>query len=256
MTSNDRKVRLGRVLILAGIGGLFSFLMILVARYSTEFGRNTIYAGLIAIPVAFGLVALAEKQGLVGRIAKVLSIIPILVVIAGFGTFFISGLAVLKNGDLGQWERQDRIELNSLRGIVNDVKPLVGISRTIENKPSIVREGKALIWDMRSDSISSAHGLLPAHLRAGSSSRPVTVFLVMAERSEQVGTYSISKQPAYRQYLDIYVAAWPDKVAIGKASIISKDPPQTRTVRNEPEYGSPDERIVNWIVNLNSKGVQ
>jgi hypothetical protein len=250
MTSHDKKVPAGRTLVLLDIAALLSFLMIIVAKYSTESARNTIYAGLIAIPVAFALTALAERKGTTGRIVRMLSIVPILVVIAGFATFFFSGLAVLKNGDLGQQERRERIELSALRGIANDVKSLVEICKTMEDRRAIVRDDKALVWDMRSDSLSSAHGLLPADLRASSSSRRVTVFMVMAERSEQVGTYSVSKQPAYRQYLDIYVAAWPGKVAMGKASIISKEPPQTRTVRNEPEYGSPDERIVNWIVSM------
>jgi hypothetical protein len=74
--------------------------------------------------------------------------------------------------------------------------------------------------------------------------------MIIGERKEQVGTYSVSSEPAYRQYVDIGVAHWPEKTAVGMVSVVSKEPRTSRPVENLPEYGDPTESIANWITGL------
>lgn len=136
------------------------------------------------------------------------------------------------------------------RTIVNDVRPLLEACKSIGDSGSVTIRGKALVWDMRSDSRSGAHGMLPSELKASSSDSKITVFMVLGERTVHVGTYSISGQPGYRQYMDICVADWPEKKAVGMASVVSKEPRQARPVQHSPEYGDPNEPIVNWIASL------
>jgi hypothetical protein len=134
------------------------------------------------------------------------------------------------------------------RAIVNEVRGLIQDCRTAGDKVTVT--GKALVWDMRSDSRSGAHGMISSSRQAKSTDKPITVFMVMGERNEQVGTYSISHQPAYRQYMDVAVAVWPDKKPVGFHSVVSKEPRSSRPVQQTPEYGDPNEPIARWIDTL------
>jgi len=127
------------------------------------------------------------------------------------------------------------------------IKHLIDSCKTVGGSPSIAIKGKALVWDMNSHAVSRAQRRLPSHLRASPSDGEITVFIVIGERQEQVGTYSVSNEPAYRQYVDIAVARWPEKTAVGMSSVVSKEPRASRPVRNQPEYGDPIEAIANWI---------
>lgn len=74
--------------------------------------------------------------------------------------------------------------------------------------------------------------------------------MITGQRNEQVGTYTISRQPAYRQYTDVAVARWPSKTPVGFYSVLSRDPKLLRQVENAPEYGDPNEPIAKWIRTL------
>jgi hypothetical protein len=134
------------------------------------------------------------------------------------------------------------------RAIVNEVRGLVDACRNSGDAVTIA--GKVLVWDMRADSRSGAHGMLPGTLKAASIDRPITVFMVMGQRDEKVGTYSISGQPAYRQYMDVAVAYWPEKKPVGFHSVVSREPRSSRPVQQTPEYGDPNEPIARWIASL------
>jgi hypothetical protein len=139
-------------------------------------------------------------------------------------------------------------ENTAQRRIVHELKELVEKCRAAGTDVRIF--GKVLVWDMRVDSRHSVQGKLPASLRAKSADKKITVFMILGERVQQVGTYSVSGEPAYRTYTDIAVAVWPDKRAIGFFSAISQEPPSTRPVKRTPEYGSTREPIATWIKNL------
>lgn len=139
--------------------------------------------------------------------------------------------------------QQQRRVIDAVRGLVEACK-----SQLAPGGAPI--RGKALVWDVASDSRSAAHGRLPGDLKANGSDGQVTVFLVLGERTELVGTYSVSRQPAYRRSVDVCVAYWPEKQAAGLHSVVSADPRARRPVQQRPEYGDPNEPIAAWIAAL------
>src|ERR1039457_5476848 len=83
--------------------------------------------------------------------------------------------------------------------IVNDVKHLIvkcqemaapiKVGDNVYRFPDqpIALVGKALVWDMTTQSRSGAHALLPSEMRATSSDTSITVFMVLGEEKDQVG---------------------------------------------------------------------
>lgn len=134
------------------------------------------------------------------------------------------------------------------RAIVNEVRGLISSCRTAGDRIAVV--DKVLVWDMQGNSRSGAQGMLPGPLKAKSTDKPITVFMVVGKRDERVGTYSISRQPAYREYMDIAVACWPEKRPVGFHSVVSSEPPPSRPVQGTPEYGDPNKPIAEWIESL------
>lgn len=132
--------------------------------------------------------------------------------------------------------------------IVNEVKDLIDDSRRAGDRIAVY--GRALVWDMQSNSRSDVNAQLQSSLQAKSTDRPITVFMVIGTRNEQVGTYSISKEPAYRQYVDIAVASWPEKKALGFHSVVSNEPRSSRQVQSTPEYGGINQPVADWINTL------
>ena len=148
------------------------------------------------------------------------------------------------------WVILTRLEIERQRVIVDEVAYLADVCKSIKGCGLISIQGRALVWDMTLKSRSGAYGKLPRDLRASSSDSQITVFMVVGKRNDLVGTYSISGQPGYREYIDICVAYWPEKKPVGMCSVVSKEPPPTRPVQQQPEYGEPNEPIANWIAGL------
>lgn len=107
----------------------------------------------------------------------------------------------------------------------------------------IQRLGRCLVWSLEGDSVHGANSRLDTSMRYSDGHGPVTVFLVSAKRNQQLGTYSISKQPAYREWVDVCVVqftnAMDSGIAIAAHEIVSLDPRQRRPVQHNPEYGDP-----------------
>jgi hypothetical protein len=142
-----------------------------------------------------------------------------------------------------------RKAIDRMRAIVSDVRPLIKDCRKIgDNNISI--KGKCLVWDITTDLPSRANGILPKEFKSGLSDRQVTVFMILPEREVMAGCYSISGEPGYRQYMDVCVAYWPEKRAVGMRSIVSKEPRLSRPAQQKPEYGDPSEPIAGWIASL------
>lgn len=148
------------------------------------------------------------------------------------------------------WGISSHQETERQKAIVNEVKHLVAVCKTNQSSDAIEVHGQALVWDMAANSRSNAYSRVPPDLKASSADGRVTVFMIMGERDVKVGTYSISGQPAYRRYVDICVAYWPEKKVAGMGSVVSQAPRSRRPVQQRPEYGDPNEPIANWIVGL------
>lgn len=148
------------------------------------------------------------------------------------------------------WGISSHRETAAQHGIVNGVRPLIEACKGMGDSMPVKLHNKALVWDMASDGRSAVYGRLPSVLQATSSDSPITVFMVLGTRTVQVGTYSISKQPGYRQYVDVCVAYWPEKNVAGMGSIVSREPRPSRPVTQQPEYGDPNEPVVQWIAAL------
>jgi hypothetical protein len=160
-------------------------------------------------------------------------IVIIIVIIAGVGGLIWWGVASHK-------------ETKRQRAIVEEVRPLIEKCKKIGNTDISVR-GKCLVWDMATNDRSDVHGMLYNVMKGSSSDNPLTVFMVLPERNVMVGRYSVSDEPAYRQYMDICVVYWPEKKPVGMHSIVSKEPRSSRPVENNPEYGDPNAPIAKWI---------
>lgn len=153
------------------------------------------------------------------------------------------------------WAITTHQETEKQRAIVNDVRHLVEACKSMGNSEPITIRGKALVWNMNSNSRSSVHDILPTELKASSHDNTITVFMVLGKRDVKVGTYSISGQPGYQQFIDVCVAYWPEKKAIGMGSVVSKQPRLSRPVQGSPEYGDPNEPVKNWITSLWDKAL-
>lgn len=111
-------------------------------------------------------------------------------------------------------------------------------------------KGKCLVWDLSNNSLHHAHDLLPREMRYDSGPANVTVFLVTAKQSQLVGHYSISGEPAYRQWVDVYIIQAPEMKAVGIYELVSLDPRSSRPVQHTPEYGDPTQPLADWITSL------
>jgi hypothetical protein len=143
-------------------------------------------------------------------------------------------------------------ELEQQQAIIDQVRPQIEACKSMKSSPSksVVIRGKALVWDMRSNRQHGAYGRLPSELKATSTDKVITIFAVIGERLEKIGTYEISRQPAYREYVDICVVYWPEQKVVGLYWVVSKEPPSVRQVEYTPEYGDPNVPIADWIAAL------
>jgi hypothetical protein len=138
-------------------------------------------------------------------------------------------------------------EMQKEKAIVDQVRPLIQNNPSHSNPNDLLLRGKALIWDMTTNSRSPAYDMIPGELRAISSDKIITVFMISGARSEKVGTYSISGKTAYRNYTEIFVLYWPENKTAGLYSIVSEEPRSNRPVQQSEEFGDPNKPIAEWI---------
>jgi hypothetical protein len=131
--------------------------------------------------------------------------------------------------------------------VVTGVTNLIDTCKSMGSSVPLAIKGKALVWDVRSSPKYGANFKLPIELAAFSSNSPITVFMIVDERKVQVGTYSVSHEPANREYVDIAVAYWPDKTPVGIFSVLSSEPPSSREVQYRPGFGDSSAPIIDWI---------
>jgi hypothetical protein len=118
-------------------------------------------------------------------------------------------------------------------GVTNDqeivVKRAMGQIEKCKNLGEVpfAIKGKYLVWDLSTKSLHPANNLLPSEMRYHSGGGNITVFLVTAKQNQLVGTYTISGEPGYRQWVDVYVIQAPEMKAIGAHQLVSLDPRQS-----------------------------
>jgi hypothetical protein len=117
---------------------------------------------------------------------------------------------------------------------VQKAKKNIALCKTLGDG-AVSRSRTVIVWDLENNGVHRAADLLDQSMGYSDGDGPVTVFLVTAKNSEQVGTYSISGQPAYREWVDVYVVQFrnhTDKgTAIANHEVLSLDPAERRTVR-------------------------
>jgi hypothetical protein len=115
----------------------------------------------------------------------------------------------------------------------------------------IVRSTQCLVYPASDATPHPAEALLKDHVRFRFEPGPVTVYLVSESRRQQVGTYSVSNQPAYREWVDVYVVQFDGLEVpgqpIGCHEVVSLDPRSSRPVQNTPEFGDPTPPLAAWI---------
>jgi hypothetical protein len=123
---------------------------------------------------------------------------------------------------------------------------------------AVQRSAECLVWDTERDLPHAAQALLGDWMQYQNGGGPLTVFLVSGKRIQQVGTYSISHEPAFLECVDVCVVQFDDLGSAGKPlachEVVSLDPRETRPVQQNPEYGDPAPPLARWIASLHRKG--
>lgn len=164
-----------------------------------------------------------------------------------------------------------------LRDIANEVYPLINQCKSVHNESSILLKGKALVWDLKTGMLKENIWEIPYkvdsydlphdswELKAKSSDRKITVFLIQEYTLEKIAPYNIGDYTGYRARYDIYVIYYPEKKIAGMHTIFA-DPP-TSIVLDTPNFHIPydiktivgDCRVIySWIESLpreNSKNI-
>lgn len=149
--------------------------------------------------------------------------------------------------------KAEALDLATLTYIADAVAPRSDVYLTVSSaKPELY--GKALVWDTKSKSPhEEAMRQLPSELRASSQDSRITVFRVLSEEKDYMGTYSKSDKDAYRLIIRVSVAHWPDNVPLGVYTITS-DAPERRPVRQTRQLGQlTGDPIADWIQTLNRR---
>jgi hypothetical protein len=122
----------------------------------------------------------------------------------------------------------------------------IGECSALGDRP-IIRSEKILVWDLETGHVDSAQALAESWFSTFQDMDPrpldvpATVFLVSPKQSRLVGTYTISRQPAYREWFSVCVVQFRDASDSGTAVAMhefwSFDPASERPVTNSPGYG-------------------
>jgi hypothetical protein len=126
---------------------------------------------------------------------------------------------------------------------------VAGSCRPLSPSADVVVRGDVYIWDKTKNSMDEAFKLIPEALRASSRSGQLTLFIIHNRGQVQVGRYSVSGQPAYRENLDVAVFYWPQGTCAGSLRLDGGPPPRTRIVTPVPGYGT-SVKLSEWISKL------
>jgi hypothetical protein len=160
------------------------------------------------------------------------------------------------------------VEEKQQQAIIAETRPFIETCQAMpaSEAPLPIR-GKALIWDMRSDSRSDGHEELPSELRAVPADNEVTVFMIVGEHLALVEDGAgKSGEAGFSQQVDVCVVYWPQKQPAGAYAVTGKpvqvgwftpgqaDCSAGRGVRNCPQYGDAGTPVAAWISTLPREG--
>ena len=159
------------------------------------------------------------------------------------GVLVVAGVVLITIFLVERAAREREVE----RALIAQVSRLAG---DCEGAALIPSERKILVWDTAENKMSAVQSRLSDTVQGSASDPLLTIVMVLPERREQVGTYSVSNAPAYRVYVDVCVVLWPERRTVGQASAVSEEPPSSRVVQDGPEYGDPTEHLAELIESL------
>lgn len=168
-------------------------------------------------------------------------------------------LSVSICGCIGDFWDNINGETQKQKAIAAKVSSLLKEKTRIENSDDIALHGKALIWDLTKNTRSEAYDSLPNSLKAVSSDKPITVFMITDIRNDKIGVYTITGEyetygtPAYQQYADIFVAYWPENKSAGMYTVTGEKPPEeieADDADRDGEFGDIEGPIADWVANL------
>jgi hypothetical protein len=158
-------------------------------------------------------------------------------------------IAVFSIFVLRSLEDADRA-LRSQKSLVQKACGKIAECKALGDNP-VGRPENVIVWDLENGKVHAAQDLLDVSTQYTGGGGPVTVFLVTAKQQEQVGTYSVSREPAYREWVDVYVVQFRSSLDSGKAigthEVVSLDPASEREVINRPEFGDPAPPVADWV---------
>lgn len=112
---------------------------------------------------------------------------------------------------------------------------VVSCKNVSTNATNLVLRGKTVVWDKTQSKTDDALDLIPAELRAGSDSGRLTLFIIDTRGADIMGYYSVSKQPAYREWLNVSVLQWPNGDCLGRVRLSGGDPQRPDPLRIHPD---------------------
>ncbi|MFH1332472.1 MAG: prepilin-type N-terminal cleavage/methylation domain-containing protein [archaeon] len=139
--------------------------------------------------------------------------------------------------------------------IITSALETMPLCRDVE--PSSIKiKGRCIIIDAdKRDFVSEYESLLKPNIRGAISNPELTIFAVSKGKEVQIGHYSVTKEPAFQSYVDIYVIYYPESVPVGKVSLPLWKPPEKKPVslklpKDSKDYVVPTGFVELWINNL------
>jgi hypothetical protein len=170
------------------------------------------------------------------------------VILIASGSFFFLNINSAVSNDRTEGGRFDLATMVTKKAI-----PEISHCKSLGDRPFSRRE-RILVWDVDVGGNDSAISMIKNHALNLKEKEPATIFLISSKRQELVGIYSVSGQPAYREWVEVYVINFNNIDENGDAvschEIVSNDPRQTRAVERRPEVGDPSPPIAAWVESL------
>jgi len=113
------------------------------------------------------------------------------------------------------------------------------------------RPSQILVWNLGRGATDDAQALLDRARIYQTGDGALTVYVVGGKHSIEVGTYSVSHRPAFRELVNVCAVRFDTPTGPGAPvrfhEVLSFDPARVRVVSNLPEHADPAPAIAEWI---------
>jgi hypothetical protein len=158
-----------------------------------------------------------------------------------------SGLVLLVLGAVAGRPSMSAEQRAKLRTVADEVKPLFGKCKGLPNYTGPLRSG-ALIWWGDEDRISAAYWQLPEPMRASPDDPAMAVFLIQ-ERDYHPGQSNLGSPGMSSEVtVDVCVAEWPTRIALGTASLMRRNSITPARSRGQESFIVPT--VAKWVEGL------